>query len=216
MKNLSTILLLALITCASQSNSQLLKSYGIKAAITSSSQRFSYSNPSWPGYGPDVKKRIGFGIAFYAEWLNVPVISIVSQIEYAQRGMGEEITVSNSPSLTAIHTEVLDKRLDYFSIPILAKASVPFGNVTPYILIGPRVDILLGYHDELIVGTSIYQDFKKTMFGGTVGAGFSLSDILPVNISLEGRYNFDFDDSYDKSILKIRNSAYDIWVGITL
>jgi hypothetical protein len=215
MSKLSVILLLAMIVYSNQSDAQLLKSYGIKAAITSASQSFTYSNPPLSGFGPDVKRRIGFGIALYAEWFNVPFISIISQMEYTQRGIGEEIAITTT-SPTPIRTEVRDKRLDYLSIPILAKASIPFGIITPYILIGPRVDILLGYHDEFIVGTSIYQDFKKTMFGGTVGAGLGLANLLPTTISVELRYNFDFSDSYDTSLLKVHNNAYDVWVGITL
>jgi hypothetical protein len=213
MNKSSFILLLALTVFISKSQAQLLKSYGVKAAVTSSSQSYTYSNPPFPSFGPDVKRRVGFGIALYAEWLNVPVISIISQMEYVQRGIGEEITITtNSP--TPIRTEIRDKRLDYLSIPILAKALIPFGIVSPYILVGPRFDILLGYRDEFIVGTSIYQDFKKTMFGGTIGAGFDLTDLLPAKISVEFRYNGDLSDSYDTSLMKVRNSAYDIWVGV--
>ena len=200
----------------SQSNAQLLKSYGVKAAFTSASQSFTYQNPPFPGFGPDIKRRTGFGIALYAEWFNLQVISIVSQIEYTQRGIGEEIAITGPNGPTIIRTEVRDKRLDYLSIPILAKTSVPFGNVTPYILIGPRIDFLLGYRDEFIVGNSIYQDFKKTMFGGTIGTGFALADLLPTTISVEFRYNIDLGDSYDTSLLKVRNNAYDIWVGVAL
>ena len=214
MSKLSVILLVALCVYLSQSNAQLVKSYGVKAAFTSSSQSFSYSNPPFPGFGPDIKRRTGFGIALFAEWLNQPVISIVSQIEYTQRGIGEEIVITGPSGPTILRTEVRDKRLDYLSIPILAKASVPLGDFMPYILVGPRADFLLGYRDEFIVGTSIYQDFKKTMFGGVVGAGFELTRMLPTPVFLEFRYNVDFGDSYDTNLLKVRNSAYDIWVGV--
>lgn len=216
MKKLSFILQLALFVYFSESNAQILKSYGVKAAFTSASQSFSYSNPPFPGFGPDINRRIGFGIAVFAEWFNLPVISIVSQIEYMQRGIGEEIAITGPSSPTILRTEVRDKRLDYLSIPILAKASVLFGNVRPYVIVGPRVDFLLAYRDEFIVGNSIYEDFKKAMFGGTVGTGFELVNLMATTISVEFRYNIDLGDSYDTSLLKVRNSAYDIWVGVAL
>lgn len=208
------LFLLILILSVNQSDAQILKSYGLKVALTSATQIYNYSYPPWPGFGPDVKRRIGFNVALYAEWLNLPIVSIVSQMEYAQRGMGEEISITTASSPEPIRTEIRDKRLDYLSIPILAKLSFPIGIVTAYALIGPRIDFLLGYHDEFIVGNSIYEDFKNKMLGGSLGCGFSFIDLLPTTLSIEFRYNIDFDDSYDTNLLKVRNSAYDIWLGV--
>jgi len=208
------LLFLTLATFSYPTNAQLLKGYGVKLALTSATQSFAYSNTPFPVSGPDIKRRLGFGVAAYAEWFNNPIFSVLSQVEYIQRGIGEKITVTGEQGPTPIGTEVRDKRLDYLSILIPAKATLAPGIVSPYIFAGPRADFLLGYHDEFFVRQSIYQDFKKTMLGGSFGAGVEITGPLPNAVSLEFLYNIDFSNSYDTSLLKIRNSAYDIWVGI--
>jgi hypothetical protein len=214
MKRLLCILFLTLFLLPATGTAQLLKSYGVKAAITSASQSFDY--PTFHSFPRDFRRRIGFGVGVYAEWLNVPFISILTQIEYIQRGSREGFAVTGPDGPTVLRTDVLDRRLDYLSIPILFKAFTPLGSVTPYVLVGPRLDLLLGYRDETASDYSVFQDFRKTSFGGTVGAGFDVADLLPVKFSVEFRTNIDFGDSYNTEFLKIRNSAYDIWIGVAL
>ena len=214
MKRIACFLFVAMLASPVQGTAQLLKSYGVKAAITSASQKFDY--PAFPGFTPDIRRRIGFGIGVYAEWLNVPFISILTQLEYNQRGSREGFAVTGPDGPTILRTDILDRRLDYLSIPLLFKAFTPLGSVTPYVIVGPRLDILLGYRDESAFGNSVFQDFTKTSFGGSVGAGFDVTDVFPVTFSVEFRADVDFGDSYNTELLKIRNNAYDIWVGVAL
>ena len=213
MNRMLSLLVLTLILFITQGNAQLLKNVGVKLAFTSASQTYDYPNPPWPGFGPDLSRRIGVNAAIYAEWLDVPFFSVVTQIEYAQRGMAQEIAITGaSPEIIRMETRY--NRLEYLSLPIFLKATVPIGIVSPYVLLGPRVDLLLSYRDEFVIGKSIYADFKKMIWGGEAGLGLEFKKLLPGSVYLEFRYNVDFMNSYDTDFLKVRNNAYDIWLGV--
>jgi hypothetical protein len=204
-----TLLLLVLPT---GDNAQLIKGYGIKVALTSSTQTFEYSNPPWTGFGPSPKRRIGFNAGVYVEWLALPIFSVLSEIEYVQKGFGEEFNITqNDPTVIATATEY--RRIDYVSFPLLGKFILPLNSTNLYILAGPRADFLVAYDPNF---SSIYKDFKKTMFGASFGIGLNLETFMPFPLSLEFRYNSDFSDSFDNGNLRVRNNSYDFWLGVTL
>jgi hypothetical protein len=215
-----TVFLVVLISVLEigQSDAQLLRALGAKVAVTSASQTYNYANPLWPNFGPDLKRRTGLNAAIYAEWFNISYLSVVTQLEYAQRGYIEELAVAayDPTSIGAVGTFSHSNRVDYLSLPILLKATASRGMISPYVLVGPRIDMYLGYRDDFLSTDAISEQFKKTIFGGTAGIGLELRTLLPVALSLEFRYNIDFVDSYDTSALKIRNNAYDFWLGVAL
>jgi hypothetical protein len=96
---------------------------------------------------------------------------------------------------------------------VLAKLTLPVEPINPYLLIGPRIDFLLGYQSDENVFNAVYDDFSKTMTGASFAVGVDLKTLLPVAILVEARYNVDFKDSYSTQYLKVRNNSFDIWVG---
>jgi hypothetical protein len=217
MRKIAIQLTLFLLLCGEVSNAQLIKSYGFKLALTSASQNIEYSTPPWAWWtGSKTSAKIGFNIAAFAEWFDYPFFSVVSQIEYANRGTHLVYQLPGGTGST-------DGSVNYLSIPILAKVVVPMGVVSPYFLVGPRADFLVGYHEfaVLLSGNPTYQDllyndFKKVVVGGSIGVGVQFGSLLPVNALVELRYNIDFIDSYDKNNLKVRNNAIDVWLGFVL
>jgi hypothetical protein len=211
MKRLIISAMTILLFCANFANAQLLKSYGVKLAYTSTSQTFDYTTlplGRWTGMKTSAKG--GFSVAAFAEWLNIPLLSVVSQIEYTQRGARMVYPVPGGWWLT-------DGRMDYISIPVLAKVTAPLGAINPYVLTGPRADFLVGYqYVEIYPNNSIYSNFKKATLGGSAGVGVQTSSILPVTLSAELRYNFDFLNSYNGGYLKVYNNAFDVWIGVSL
>lgn len=185
-----------------------MKAIGFKAAYTSAHQSFDYTS-----FNIEPKRRAGFNVAGFVEWLDLPFFSIVSQIEYAQRGMRYEIqqTGPGGPEIIAIVTRY--NRVDYLSIPLFAKFSLPAHAISPFLSLGPRFDILLGYKSDEDAYNFVYDDFKKTMLGGTISIGCETNALLPFSLILEARYNFDLADSYATQSLKVRNSSIDIWMG---
>lgn len=211
MKNKIILCSIILIILTIDSHAQILKTYGAKVAFTSANQDFDFSP-----FNIETKSRNGFNFAVFAEWLDIPFFSVVTQIEYAQRGMGEEFVLTGPDSPEEIGRTAKYNRLDYLSIPLLAKFIIPMQIISPLIIIGPRFDILLGYKSDDGLNNSVYDSFKRTNFGGTIGIGGQTIDLLPVQIILELRYNFDFSDSYSTQYLKVKNSSFDIWLGVGL
>ena len=205
-------LLVLLASYCPEAHSQILKNYGIKLGVTSADQKYQYTLTE------DIKtnRRIGFNIAAYAEWFDLSSFSLITQAEYAQRGMGLSYVVTDATGPQASGINTAYSRLDYISIPILVKFTFMTGTIAPYLMAGPRADFLMGYSSDGGLLNTVYDDFKKTTFGGSAGIGVRVEPVLSLSVLAEFRYNFDFADSYATDLLKVRNNAFDFWVGIAL
>ena len=209
MKNVVAFLFLFELIYPSESRAQLLKSYGFKLAYTLADQKFNYSN----GLTLDTKKRTGINVGAYVEWLDIPSFSLITQIEYCQRGTGIEFAqTGNDPTVIGYFTYY--SRLDYVSVPVFLKLSLPTELVSPYILAGPRIDFLLGYEAQNGINSIVYQDFKKTVVGGSFALGIESASLLPIHVMAETRFNVDLMDSYTSENLSVRNTSFDIWLGV--
>ena len=207
-KVLVTLLIVAMGTHVS--NAQLLKSYGIKVAYTSANQ--TYTSDFSGSYRYD--HRSGFNAAAFGEWLNTPFVSVVTQVEYAQRGMRTSILDHTVGVPMPLNYVTIDNRVDYLSMLPLLKLAVPLSVLRPYILAGPRFDFLLGYKStpaKYGYGDA-FENFKKSSYGASLGLGAELTNVLPVVVSIEGRYNADLVSA--STYGNIRNDAFDIWVGV--
>jgi hypothetical protein len=209
MKFFVTIILLGCLLSPNDSNAQLVKAYGPKVAFTSAHQDFNYTYTD-----VEVKRRNGFNAALFVEWLNLPFISAVTQLEYVQRGMGMEFVRTGPEGPEVVGRFTRYNRVDYLSIPQLAKIAIPVGMFSPYLSTGPRIDFLLGYKSDDGLFNAVYDEFKKTNIGGTISIGLESVELLPIGLLVEARYNFDFADSYSTQYLKVRNNSFDVWLGV--
>ena len=204
------ILLLALLSLTCATNAQLVKSYGVKAAYTSASQKFDYSMTTGDlGW----KRKAGVDAGVYIEWLTVPVVSVVTQLELRQGGSGLRLNATDANGNSLGATNYYGK-VNYLSLPVLIKAEIPANVIAPYAVLGPRIDYLLSYSSDQDIYDPFYGHFKKAICGGSFGIGLEIRRILPVIASLELRYNMDFADSYNTQYLMVRNSSYDVWLGV--
>jgi len=191
------------------SQSQLIKNHGLQIGITSANQEFSGS--PFPLADLDLKRRIGFVGGVYVEWLNVSYISIITQIEYVQKGLGVESIVTGEDSPEPLGTKTDYSRLDYISLPILMKTSTQIKTVTPYILGGLRYDYLLSYESEFM--SAVFDNFRRNILGGSIGIGIETNLTRLLNASLEFRYNLDFTNSMNLYNKEAKNNSFDIRVG---
>lgn len=217
MRKLIIPAVLALLTYPSLVHAQLLKSYGVKLAYTSSTQTLNhpFATLGW-WTSSKTSSEPGIDVAAFAEWLNLPVLSVVTQVEYDQRGA--RLDYYEQTSAGPRGPVSTDGRLDYISVPIMAKFTLLKGSVSPYLIAGPRADFLVGYQDfQIRPGiTPIYSEFRKAMLGWSMGAGLETGSILPVDLDAEIRYDFDFLNSYNNDGVALRNNAFDLWVGVAL
>lgn len=199
MKNIMVQVVVIVFTLSGIAQSQFLRSYGVKVAYTSASQGLSYpfDVPGW-WVSSQTSAISGLNIAAFAEWLDLHHLSFISQIEYDQHGANLQYTINGEPASTR-------GSLSYLSVPILAKIKIPTGSVSPYVIAGPRADFLLSYTDFQIQPRTypVYSKFKKWMLGGSMGVGLETGALLPANLLVELRYNWDFSDSYSDGFVKI-------------
>lgn len=208
-------------------HAQFLKNVGVKFGVNSSSARLDDTSNS---FEIETGRRTGVQAALFAEWFNAPSFSLVTQVEYVQRGFSEEqfITTENSPEPVA--KAKANSRLDYVSLPLLVKLRLPEVNSGPYLVVGPRVDFLVNrvagefdfppYVNQfgLLVkesATSGWGDFYNDHnLGGTAGVGFASGKFAGATLQLEVRYNFDFTDQAEFELLDAKNHAFDLWLGV--
>ncbi len=185
---------------------QLLKGYGFKAGMVVANQDFDYS----AGFQADTKNRSGLNFGIFAEWLSLPSLSVLTEAHYIQKGHVDEF-VQTDEFATPIRIIKFDQRLDYLSIPLLAKVTLRTKHLLPYLIAGPRFDFLLGYKSD--TAGEIYRELKDADVGGTIGLGVE-STSRPVKVLLEFRYSPDFTSAYQTDLLKVKNSSFEILFGV--
>ena len=195
--------------CFLSAQAQLINGLGCKMGAAFAKQDFDYDHD----YNRDLKTRIGFDVAIYAEWLNLPFLHVLTEVHYIQKGMIEDVERWDINNISLSNTE--NNRIDYLSIPILAKVMVTCKNASQYILIGPRFDFLLGYKTGFFSSSvrEIYSDFKNNSISGDIGYGMEINWAELIKTSIEFRYSPDFGYAYKSEHLKVKNESFEILVG---
>jgi hypothetical protein len=203
---LKTILiLLSCVIIHSACTSQSIRSYGIKTGYVSATQTWETTAPY--SYQFPIEDRSGMDIGIFVEWLNMPILSILTEAHYIQKGNREGSGTWLGPQQCA----------DYLSVPILAKArlsSPPFNEMAciPYVIAGPRIEFLLSTKAEGF--ERIYDNLRKIDYGATLGAGIEFSSIGPFRIDLEFQYSPNFRDAYSDPYTKVRNNSWEVLLGV--
>ena len=119
--------------------------------------------------------------------------------------------------------------MDYLTFPILLKIQYGKKSITPYLLIGPRIDVRLQYkHAAKITGEAhpweglpldewnIIDDFEKFIFGSTIGFGLEFNILKKSRITIDLRLDNDYTYAHKNEHLKIKNEAYEVIIGFDL
>jgi len=207
---------------------QLIKGYGIKFGVNSTKALIN-TRPSGLARPEDLEtqRRTGWNAAFFVEWLKSPVFSLVTQVEYAQRGFVEEWLPKIPEPPRPLRA---NSQLDFISLPMMVKWQYAKARVSPFVIFGPRVDFLVNRkvgHDEYTVATpdplnrlrvsansANARFFNGHALGGNVGLGLTSNKLLRIPFLIEMRYNFDFTDQSDIKEFIAKKNAIDVWLGI--
>lgn len=204
-----TIIAVTLLILFSKSESQLIRGYGIKVGMATTNQQWNYA--SYTSIIVNSSPRQGIDAGIFAEWFDIPIISLLTEVHYIQKGADSKtnilVSTSDDPNDPG-HNYTFSSKVDYLSVPMLAKIRLDAIILTPYILIGPRFDFYLKNRSDGI-GVNL-NNSKKIDIGGTLGFGFELSSILPINLGAEFRYNPNFKDSYSVSYLTVNNRSWEL------
>jgi hypothetical protein len=205
MKSIIVVLIfISLFLSISNSNAQLIKSYGLKIGTATATQSFDYnSNLSF-----DTEYRWGYDIGAFVEFFNIPQLSLLTEAHYIQKGYAvtlEETTITNPAGTGNFITYRI--RLDYLSIPILGKVRYETNSVTPYIYFGPRFDFLLSKSNEST-------NYNSTELGGTFGGGMQFSFITMPKFLIEGRFSPTFTNTFQNQYVTVQNRSFEFLVGV--
>lgn len=209
-RSLSVAAAIALLLWQSGAQAQLRRSYGIKIGAVGANETWSDITGDW-----NTKSRWGFTADAYAEIPLSRFLSAQGEIQYTQKGMSLSVpvTTASQPDGSGQYYTI-SPRIDYISIPLLAKLRIPLIPITPYILVGPRFDFLILKKADGL--DPVVDNFDNMDYGLTVGAGVELDSLLPFGLLAEFRYNPNAYDSYESGSQRVRNRSLDFLVGIRL
>ncbi|RPI01357.1 MAG: PorT family protein [Calditrichaeota bacterium] len=193
-------------------NAQWIRAFGFKAGGIQASQTWEYSG--WlSGMQIYDQARTGWSIGGYVEWLNTPLISVITEVQYLQKGAKEEINISTveNPEGSG-ETMSLAPRLDYVSIPLLAKIRTKTSQATLYGLGGPTIDFLKS-HNEQATG-AVFSEIKSPELGIAMGAGLDFPIISQCTLGAEFRYRSALQYAYSNSVLTVRNTAIEFLLTV--
>lgn len=203
------ILLAILSLTVTTINAQFVRGYGLKVGSTLSNQDWDYDNSSGFNFNPD--NRIGLNVGLFAELLDIPFFSVVTEFNYIQKGMTDELNITTADNPSGISKVEWDSRLDYINISVLGKFRLNYLLFRPYLLLGPKIDFEIVKESNLSGG--LEDDFESNRIGLKAGIGTEIN-LLPVTIMAELLYDADLNELYENENLKVNTSSFDFRLGI--
>jgi len=200
---------------SSFADAQLVRTYGLNIGYVHAKQNWDYS-PQF-GSDPHMSGTIsGISGGAFVEFLDIPYFSLLTKVQYIQKGRTISVMgtmVSPTDPNGYIETGMMDikYRLNYISVPILAKLRIETPLFVPYLAIGPRLEYLVSYPSSVV-----YNNFKKKEVTGTIAVGAELSLGFMPKILLEVDYNTSLTNSYDNGILTVSDNSVEVVCGIFL
>jgi opacity protein-like surface antigen len=210
-------LIFAIIIFVSNSQAQIIRGYGLKVGTTISNQNWKYSNFSGiSGLSFDSDNRTGLNIGVFTEFLNIPFISIVTEVNYLEKGMKKDIPVTSASQPDGTGEFITwDTKVSYINISALGKLRINTGLFTPYVLLGPKIDFEINKSNSLGSLNVVEENFNKNRFGLKVGIGTEVN-LLTFSFLAEFVYDADFNELYKNQNLKINSNSFDLRIGIIL
>lgn len=204
------IVLLLLVVLSTAGRAQMVRGWGIEGGGSGGYQLLSITSATHVPSIPYVI-RWGFTAGAFVEFLNMPVLSLVLETAYAQRGRtvtAEEVAASQiqAPGLSTGPPGGIP-RLDYVHVAMLVKMRTWKIGFVPYALIGPRFDFLTGRAQD---PSHLLANFKRSDVGVTMGGGIEIVTHRKPLVSLEGRWSPSISRALTTPSLTIRNQSVDL------
>ena len=187
-------------------DSQLIKGYGIKVGAVNANQIWDNDFPTMDRWGLDA--------GIFVEAFSKQSFSLLMEFHYVQKGFIYKtlITTEENPEGNGTYFTIKPK-VNYFSIPFLFKIRFERESFTPYIIAGPRVDILIESKSGAL-GNSVFDYFKSTDFGISLGLGIEIPAKFIPSLIAEFRYSPSLTNSYSSDHLKIKNRSIEFLLGV--
>jgi len=203
--------LMALLWCHPVSG-QALGSYGVKGGISLSNQSFRINSLD---FEMDTEPIAGPSLIFFIEAMKGNHLSIQTDLGFSCRGSStttQSVTVNHlDQNRLVVNTgEKTVSRFRYLSMSPMLRARTNNGGFEPYGLLGPRLDLLLGYST-----TSEYplEEQNNLILGLSIGAGVEYT-IRGKGIFVEVQFQPDLSPVTNHEPLLINNNSLLFSLGI--
>lgn len=212
--NTASKLVSILLLSISFSFGQYFKGFGIKTGLVSSNQRWNYTDMNAENSD---KNYYGFYLGTSFDFFTNEYFFSNLEVAYCQKGHVKEIkkTFVDPDGQGFIETgkEIFRNRFDNISVAILGNVKYETKLITPYILFGPRFDILINRDIEIL---ELSKKFEKFIYGYSFGAGVIINNFVRYGLTLELVSSPNINYLYKTESLKVSNYSYEIKFGIKL
>jgi hypothetical protein len=178
--------------------------YGAKGGLSLATQEFDYSGQQ----ELNVSRRTGLAGGLFVEWEVREPVSLVLEGMYVQRGVHVRDFVYGSGGPEPLEAASASQRVDYFSVAVLLKGELGFGDWIVYGAAGPRFDRMLG-HVTSLGFEDLYRNLATWDIGSDMAIGVRRGQVL-----LEVRQGVSFVKSYDTELLGVTNSTLMVLAGL--
>ena len=158
-----------------------VKGYGFKIGYVT-------SNHIWKDNDDSSRDddRNGLDFCFFLELnINSSYLNYLFEIHYIEKGCNDDLLYCDVYG--NCYDKTFENKITYLSIPFIFKFSIPNDYISPFFVIGPRVDLKLSYKSELMENT--YEEFKEVIFGYDYGFGLE-TKVKDLTIEFVTKRNF--------------------------
>ena len=213
MKKIFIATIILLVIGFYESDSQLIRSYGVKIGITSAGQDWNYSSFLSGITTIYDKYRTGLDVGGYVEWFTIPVFSVLTEVHYIQKGCKDEFPVpAIEGPVGSGETVTFSPRIDYLSFPLLAKIRFDTPILTIYGVAGYRLDFLIA--KKVDVSGAVFDDLKSTDYGPTIGCGINVPIVFGYCLGGEFRYSFSSQNIFSNQVLTVKNKSMEFLLTV--
>lgn len=191
----------------SSAQGQLIRGCGIKLGPVIATQSWDYKLP----IDLPIEARWGLDAGVFIEAPDIPIVSVLGELHYTQKGFKITATVTTEQSPEGAGEMTSTPRVDYLSLPILLKLRLDLGVIAPYVVAGPRFDFLIGKSSEGY--DLVYDHLKKNDMGASFGLGVELPTEIVAAFLAEIRYSPSFSKAYYNGMLTVKNQSIELLVG---
>jgi opacity protein-like surface antigen len=192
--------------------------FGATAGMSIANQTIDYNDQSdIPGVSIDFNYRAGLAFGLMAEYPVSQYVTVRPQVQYVQKGFKDNIILTTPQGPVGNGTDTYKQRIDYLSIPVLAKVVPPLNSfVVPYALAGPRLDFKVNDKSDFFTDEQLSNGAKSTVFGLSLGAGVQKTLPSGGTLLVEGLWDWDLTNSMEMTTLDSKNKSFLIQVGYLL
>lgn len=193
---------------------QAIEQWGVKLGYASSTQIWEHELIDQD----DMSWRSGITASIYTQFFNYSGLSIITGLDYIQKGTGFEMygTWAEPPLEKTTHYSLYH----YLSVPILAKYTIVSDMFSAYFTFGPRIDYFVSYaNDKDHMNWGFEEEWDNFVLEICTGIGVEKNIFNNQILSLEFQYYYEPLWQYDEyspyldSDIKMKNSTFTITMG---